>query len=80
MNFCNYKNDEVDALIEECLATLDDDERLEAVQRGQKMHHGRGALGLHRQSRIPRWRTKKDIDGITYYMSNSLRFQDFKRV
>lgn len=79
VDFSNYKNEKVDALINTSLSTLDDSARMKAVDEAQKIlgEDAPWALianpGFHLAH-------GKDIGGIVYYTSNRLNFQDYKRV
>ncbi|RYE84688.1 MAG: ABC transporter substrate-binding protein, partial [Hyphomicrobiales bacterium] len=79
VDFSNYKNEAVDALINTSLSTLDETERMTAVDAAQKLlgEDAPWALianpGFHLAH-------GKDIGGIVYYTSNRLNFQDYKRV
>lgn len=79
VDFSNYKNEAVDALIGTSLSTLVEKDRMEAVDAAQKIlgEEAPWALianpGFHLAH-------GKDIGGIVYYTSNRLNFQDYKRV
>ena len=53
INYSNYKNDDVDALIRDTARTNDQAKRLEMMTNGTGDGHVRGALGLHRLSGLP---------------------------
>jgi peptide/nickel transport system substrate-binding protein len=79
VNYSNYTNDEVDRLIEEGLATLDDTKRDEIYTEVQKILMDEAPWGFIAYPKYTLAR-KKNLEGFTYYVSNNLRFQDFKRV
>lgn len=78
VNYSNYENAEVDALITEGLATLDDAVRLEKYTKVQEilMDEAPWAYIAYPQYTLAR---KASLKGFTYYTSNNLRFQDFSR-
>lgn len=78
VNYSNYKNLEIDALITEGLATLDDTVRKEKYTQVQKtlMDEAPWAFIAYPQYTLAR---KANLKGYTYYTSNNLRFQDFTR-
>ncbi len=78
VNYSNYANDEVDRLIEAGLATIDDSVRLETYKKVQSilMDEAPWSFIAYPKYAVAR---KKDLKGMTYYVSNNLRFQDFKR-
>ena len=78
VNYSNYKNDEVDRLIVEGLATLDDAKRVEIYTMVQKMLMGEAPWGFIAYPKYLLAR-KAGLNGYTYYTSNNLRFQDFTR-
>jgi peptide/nickel transport system substrate-binding protein len=78
VNYSNYSNDEVDRLIEAGLATLDDNERLETYKKVQGTVMDEAPWGFIAYPKYTVAR-KKDLKGMTYYVSNNLRFQDFSR-
>jgi peptide/nickel transport system substrate-binding protein len=79
VNYSNYTNDEVDRLIEEGLATLDDNERRRIYTKVQETLMAEAPWGFIAYPKYTLAR-KKNLEGFTYYVSNNLRFQDFKRV
>jgi peptide/nickel transport system substrate-binding protein len=78
VNYSNYENDNVDRLIEEGLATLDDNERRRIYTEVQKTLMEEAPWGYIAYPKYTLAR-KKNLEGFTYYVSNNLRFQDFKR-
>lgn len=78
VNYSNYKNPTVDALITEGLATLDDTVRLEKYTEVQRILLDEAPWGFiaYPQYTLAR---KAELKGYTYYTSNNLRFQDFYR-
>lgn len=78
VNYSNYVNLGVDALIKEGLATLDDTVRLAKYTEVQKtlMDEAPWAFIAYPQYTLAR---KANLKGYTYYTSNNLRFQDFSR-
>jgi len=78
VDYSNYANPEVDALIESGLATLDDNVRLETYKKVQSILMDQAPWGYIAYPKYTVAR-KKDLKGMTYYVSNNLRFQDFYR-
>jgi peptide/nickel transport system substrate-binding protein len=78
VNYSNYNNEKVDTLITEGLATLDDAVRKEKYAEVQKALMDEAPWGYiaYPQYTLAR---KATLKGYTYYTSNNLRFQDFKR-
>ncbi len=78
VNYSNYKNLDVDRLITEGLATLDDAVRLEKYTEVQRILLDEAPWGFiaYPQYTLAR---KANLKGYTYYTSNNLRFQDFSR-
>ena len=79
LDFSNYKNEEVDALIKESLSTLVEEDRMAATKRAQEIINEEAPWTL---IAYPGFQLAhgKDIGGIVYYTSNRLNFQDYKRV
>ncbi|HSI41035.1 MAG TPA: ABC transporter substrate-binding protein [Xanthobacteraceae bacterium] len=79
VNFSNYVNADVDALIVESLSTLDEPKRMTAVTKAQQILADDAPWTLIAN---PGFHLShgKDIGGIVYYTSNRLNFQDYKRV
>ncbi|WP_341678078.1 ABC transporter substrate-binding protein [Niveibacterium sp. SC-1] len=79
IDFSNYKNEKVDALIKQSLTTLDEKTRMTAVKEAQRIVNDEAPWafianpGFHLAHR-------KDVGGIVYYTSNRLNFRDYKRV
>ena len=78
VDYSNYANPKVDQLIEEGLATLDDNERLKIYTEVQKTLMDEAPWGFIAYPKYTLAR-KSDLKGFTYYVSNNLRFQDFHR-
>jgi peptide/nickel transport system substrate-binding protein len=78
VNYSNYKNDKVDALIEQGLQTTDTEERRRIYDEVQKIVMDEVPWGFIAYPRYNLAR-KADLKGFTYYTSNNLRFQDFHR-
>ncbi|MFC7398270.1 ABC transporter substrate-binding protein [Chelatococcus sp. GCM10030263] len=78
VNYSNYNNPEVDQLIKDGLATLDDNVRKEKYTAVQKTLMDEAPWGFiaYPQYTLAR---KAGLKGFTYYTSNNLRFQDFSR-
>lgn len=79
LDFSNYKNAEVDALIKKSLSTLDQTTRFEATKAAQKILYEEAPWALIANPGF-QLAHKPDIGGIVYYTSNRLNFQDYKRV
>lgn len=78
VNYSNYKNEDIDRLIKEGLATLDDEERQVKYTEVQKILMDEAPWGFIAYPKYTLAR-KADLKGLTYYTSNNLRFQDFSR-
>lgn len=78
VNYSNYDNPDVDAMITEGLATLDDAVRLEKYTAVQKTLMDEAPWGFIAYPKYTLAR-KAALKGYTYYTSNNLRFQDFSR-
>jgi peptide/nickel transport system substrate-binding protein len=78
VNYSNYVNTDVDQMIKDGLATLDDDVRRKTYAEVQKILMDEAPWGFiaYPQYTLAR---KANLKGFTYYTSNNLRFQDFKR-
>jgi len=78
INYSNYKNDKVDALIRDTARTNDQTQRLELMTQAQEIVMSEAPWvfvaypGYHLARRA-------NLKGFTYYTSNNLRFQDFRR-
>lgn len=78
VNYSNYDNPDVDTMITEGLATLDDAVRLEKYTSVQKTLMDEAPWGFIAYPKYTLAR-KAELKGFTYYTSNNLRFQDFSR-
>ena len=78
VNYSNYVNNNVDQMITEGLATLDDSVRKEKYTEVQKTLMDEAPWGFIAYPQYTMAR-KANLKGFTYYTSNNLRFQDFKR-
>ena len=78
INYSNYKNDRVDALIRDTARTNDQAKRLEMMTKAQQIVMSEAPWifiaypGYHLARRA-------NLKGFTYYTSNNIRFQDFTR-
>jgi len=79
LDFSNYKNEEVDALIKTSLSTLVEEDRFAATTAAQKIINEEAPWTLIANPGF-QLAHGKDIGGIVYYTSNRLNFQDYKRV
>ncbi len=79
INFSNYKNEKVDALIKQSLTTLVEKDRMAAVTEAQKIVNDEAPWALIANPGF-QLAHAKGIGGIVYYTSNRLSFQDYKRV
>jgi len=79
LDFTNYKNETVDALIRESLSTLVEKDRFAATHEAQKIINDEAPWTLIANPGF-HLAHGKDIGGIVYYTSNRLNFQDYKRV
>lgn len=78
VNYSNYDNAEVDSLLAEAAATADENVRIAACEKAQAiiMDEAPWTFGVYPNYTMAR---KADIAGWTYYTSNNIRFQDFRR-
>jgi peptide/nickel transport system substrate-binding protein len=78
VNYSNYKNDQVDALIRDTARTNDQAKRLELMTQAQGIVMAEAPWvfiaypGYH-------FARRANLKGFTYYTSNNIRFQDFTR-
>jgi peptide/nickel transport system substrate-binding protein len=78
INYSNYKNDKIDALIRDTARTNDQAARLELMTQAQEIVMSEAPWvfvaypGYH-------FARRANLKGFTYYTSNNLRFQDFRR-
>jgi peptide/nickel transport system substrate-binding protein len=78
INYSNYKNDDVDALIRDTARTNDQAKRLEMMTKAQGTVMAEAPWvfiafpGYH-------FARRANLKGFTYYTSNNIRFQDFSR-
>jgi len=79
IDFSNYKNEKVDALIKQSLTTLVEKDRMAAVTEAQKIVNDEAPWALIANPGF-HLAHAKDIGGIVYYTSNRLSFQDYRRV
>jgi peptide/nickel transport system substrate-binding protein len=78
VNYSNYNNPQVDTLITEGLATLDNAVRQDKYTQVQKTLIDEAPWGFIAYPKYTLAR-KAGLKGYTYYTSNNLRFQDFSR-
>jgi peptide/nickel transport system substrate-binding protein len=78
VNYSNYNNPEIDQMITDGLATLDDNVRKEKYTAVQKTLMDEAPWGFIAYPKYTLAR-KAGLKGFTYYTSNNLRFQDFSR-
>ena len=78
VNYSNYNNPEVDKLITDGLATLDNSVRMPTYAEVQKTLMDEAPWGFIAYPKYTLAR-KANLKGFTYYSSNNLRFQDFTR-
>jgi peptide/nickel transport system substrate-binding protein len=78
VNYSNYVNADVDALMVEAASTADETIRLAAMGKAQEivMDEAPWTFIVYPNYTMAR---KADIKGWTYYTSNNIRFQDFSR-
>ena len=78
INYSNYENLRVDELIDGAAQTGDMDARLAAMDEVQQivMREAPWVFGVFTNYSMAR---RSDIKGWTYYTSNNIRFQDFRR-
>jgi peptide/nickel transport system substrate-binding protein len=78
VDYSNYKNAEIDQLIADGLATLDEKQRADIYMKVQKTLMDQAPWGFIAYPKYTMAR-KQNLKGFTYYTSNNLRFQDFSR-
>ena len=78
VDYSNYENPKVNQMIESGLETLDDDVRKRTYDEVQKIVMDEAPWGFIAYPKYTLAR-KTNLKGFTYYTSNNLRFQDFKR-
>ena len=78
VDYSNYDNPKVNDLIESGLETLDDSVRKTIYDEAQKTVMDEAPWGFIAYPKYALAR-KTNLKGFTYYTSNNLRFQDFKR-
>jgi peptide/nickel transport system substrate-binding protein len=78
VDYSNYDNKNVDQMIESGLETLDDNARKRIYDDVQKIVMDEAPWGFIAYPKYTLAR-KSNLSGLTYYTSNNLRFQDFKR-
>jgi len=78
VDYSNYDNPKVNELIESGLETLDDSVRKTIYDEAQKTVMDEAPWGFIAYPKYALAR-KANLRGFTYYTSNNLRFQDFKR-
>ena len=78
VDYSNYDNSKVNELIESGLETLDDGVRKTIYDEAQKTVMDEAPWGFIAYPKYALAR-KANLKGFTYYTSNNLRFQDFKR-
>ena len=78
VDYSNYQNEKVDALIEQGLQTTDNEKRRSIYDEVQKIVMDEAPWGFIVYPRYNLAR-RADLKGFTYYTSNNLRFQDFYR-
>ena len=78
VNYSNYSNAEVDALLKTAASTVDETVRLDAMGKAQEivMDEAPWTFVAYPNYTMAR---KADLKGWTYYTSNNIRFQDFSR-
>lgn len=78
VDYSNYYNPKVNSLIEQGLETLDDSTRKTIYDEVQKTLMDEAPWGFIAYPKYTLAR-KSNLQGFTYYTSNNLRFQDFRR-
>lgn len=78
VDYSNYDNPKVNQMIESGLETLDDNARKKIYDEVQKIVMDEAPWGFIAYPKYALAR-KANLKGFTYYTSNNLRFQDFKR-
>ena len=78
VDYSNYENPKVNSLIERGLETLNDNTRKTIYDEVQKILMDEAPWGFIAYPKYTLAR-KSNLKGFTYYTSNNLRFQDFRR-
>jgi peptide/nickel transport system substrate-binding protein len=78
VDYSNYDNPKVNQMIESGLETLDDNVRKQTYDEVQKIVMDEAPWGFIAYPKYALAR-KSGLKGFTYYTSNNLRFQDFRR-
>jgi peptide/nickel transport system substrate-binding protein len=78
VDYSNYYNPKVNQMIESGLETLDDSQRKKIYDQVQKIVMDEAPWGFIAYPKYTLAR-KANLKGFTYYTSNNLRFQDFRR-
>ena len=78
VNYSNYSNASVDKLLAETASTADDQARLDMMADAQKIMMDEAPWTFIAYPNYTMAR-KADLMGWTYYTSNNIRFQDFRR-
>ena len=78
VNYSNYENAEVDALLKIAAETADEAIRLDAMGKAQEIVMDEAPWTF---VAYPNYTMARNIDvnGWTYYTSNNIRFQDFSK-
>lgn len=78
VDYSNYKNAKVDKLIEDGLDMMDLAKRIPLYEQAQKIYVGEAPwVFIVRPN--PALAVRSNVTGWTYYTSNNVRFQDFKK-
>jgi peptide/nickel transport system substrate-binding protein len=78
VNYSNYVNNEVSALIDAGLQTIDESEREEIYTRVQEIYMEE-APWVFIVRPDPALAVRENVSGWIYYTSNNVRFQDFRK-
>jgi peptide/nickel transport system substrate-binding protein len=78
IDYSNYKNDEVDKLLNDISRSADETARAEMSKRIQEVVMSEAPWVFIAYPNY-HWARKSDLKGFTYYTSNNIRFQDLSR-
>jgi peptide/nickel transport system substrate-binding protein len=78
VDYSNYKNDDVDKLLESIARSADEPARAEMSQKAQEIVMGEAPWVFIAYPNY-HWARSSSVKGFTYYTSNNIRFQDLSR-
>lgn len=78
VNYSNYKNEEVDKLLYDIARSSNEAERVKMSERVQEIVMDEAPWVFVAYPNY-HWARKADVEGLTYYTSNNIRYQDLTR-